>query len=190
MDANYIVASSGVALLLVLIILALVGSCYYRRYKKSSTTESQQSPVQFIAPRQAPPFVIPPYLIKEEPEEEVCKENALEENPANQAAITPPVRSFSVPSRAYNVVSYEATNVDERSAKEPTLYRPQYRRSVSSFVGHSAGRVKKISIAPSGKLQVTLSFVTTTNLLVIQVNSFEKLSVLRDFFNFNFLFNF
>ncbi|KAJ7385427.1 hypothetical protein OS493_016511 [Desmophyllum pertusum] len=90
----------------------------------------------------------------------------------SQEKLSPPAfrRALSMPDPSGDSRSEEGLGGGTAglSTKE---YRPQYRRAVSQYAPHSAQVAKKkTSAAPYGKLEVSLQFVTTKNLLIVQVN--------------------
>lgn len=179
-----IAASIGLGILIFLLTLAIVGIVFLRRYLKTlNGSKPSRKLGTCITSKYPPEFVIPPYtLITEESDggETVSEsgENITEEDTGK---LSPPAfrRAISMPSPSGPLGTSkqglsrceEGEGTAGISTKE---FRPQYRRAVSQFVPHSAQMkrepARKASVAPYGKLEVSLQFVTTKNLLIVQVS--------------------
>lgn len=175
-----IAASIGLGVLIFLLTLAIVGIVYFRRYLKTLNGPKPSRKLgTCIASKKPPEFVIPPYtLIAEESDggETMSEygENLTEEDTTKPS---PPWfrRALSMPSSPLaNKPGIPRCEEGEGTAGISTKeFRPQYRRAVSQFAPQSAQMkrepTKKVSVAPYGKLEVSLQFVTAKNLLIVQV---------------------
>lgn len=176
-----IAASIGLGVLIFLLTLAIVGIVYFRRYLKTLNGPKPSRKLgTCIASKEPPEFVIPPYtLIAEESDggETMSEygENLTEEDTTKPS---PPWfrRALSMPSSPLaNKPGIPRCEEGEGTAGISTKeFRPQYRRAVSQFAPQSAQMkrepTKKVSVAPYGKLEVSLQFVTAKNLLIVQVS--------------------
>ena len=163
MEGIHIAAFCSAALVLVLVILAAI-AVYVRRkhpnWLSSSSASSTTSSPTILTPEITPKFIIPAYYAAAQEEHDEGKSgggSSVEAGSFDGELRGPPIeRSYSMPAKRTRGDSSQTT--DDLTAMAARLYRPQYRRAMSSYVGASPGRRRKISVAPSGKLLVTLSF--------------------------------
>lgn len=179
-----IAAYVGLGILVFLLFLAIVGVVFLKKYLRTLNGDKPCRKLgTFITPKQPPEFIIPPYtLLSDGSEGTMTPVSENEEIQVDEVGkVSPPAvrRSVSLPAPStppgirHGMVM---TRIDEGgvaggvSTKE---YRPQYRRAVSQFTPLSTQTMrqpqKKVSVAPYGKLEVSIQFVTTKNLLVVQV---------------------
>lgn len=183
-SSKSIAASVGLGILIFLLLLSIVGIVYLRRYlKRLNSSKPSRKLGTCITPKEPPEFVIPPYtLIAEESDGgETVSENGDVRTDENAGKFSPPAfrRAISMPPPSdQSGNSKQGTSDREKSGVSAagistTEYRPQYRRAVSQFAPYSAQTkrepVKKVSLAPYGKLEVSLHFLTTKNVLIVQV---------------------
>lgn len=177
-----IAASIGLGIIIFLLLLSVVGIIFLRRYLKTlNGSKPSRKLGTAITPKEPPEFIIPPYtLITEESDGgETMSENGEAKTDEDAGDLSPPAfrRALSMPSPSAAVGTKQGLSRCEEgggatgiSTKE---YRPQYRRAVSQFAPYSAQAkrepVRKASVAPYGKLEVSLQFVTIKNLLIVQV---------------------
>lgn len=179
-----IAAYVGLGILVFLLFLAIVGVVFLKKYLRTLNGDKPCRKLgTFITPKQPPEFIIPPYtLLSDGSEGTMTPVSENEEIQVDEGGkVSPPAvrRSVSLPAPSTPPgirLGMVMTRIDEGgvaggvSTKE---YRPQYRRAVSQFTPLSTLTMrqpqKKVSVAPYGKLEVSIQFVTTKNLLVVQV---------------------
>lgn len=189
MKSLSIAASVGLGTLTFLLLLAIMGIVILRRYLKTlNGPKIERQFGAYITTKEPPEFTIPPYtLISEGTGSEgtatPCSEVGEIENDEPTAKFSPLAvrRSLSMPIPstplgqrhgfviARNKESAESGTVEEGIATKE--YRPQFRRAVSQYVMLPKREpLKKASVAPYGKLEVSIQFMTEKNLLFVQVN--------------------
>ena len=183
MKSSSVAASVGLGILVFLLLLAIVGVVFLRRYLKKLNGEKPSCKLgTYITPKEPPEFVIPPYTLISEGSDGTAtpvSENGEIHVDEDTGKFSPPQvrRSLSVPSSPPGIRhGLIMTRFDEGGVAgglSTKQYRPQYRRAVSQFTPHSAQTkreaARKTSVAPYGKLEVSIQFVTTKNLLFVQV---------------------
>lgn len=188
MKSLSIAASAGLGTLTFLLLLAIMGIVILRRYLKTlNGPKIERQFGAYITTKEPPEFTIPPYtLISEGTGSEgtatPCSEVGEIENDEPTAKFSPLAvrRSLSMPIPstppgqrhgfviARNKESAECGTVEEGIATKE--YRPQFRRAVSQYVMLPKREpLKKVSVAPYGKLEVSIQFMTEKNLLFVQV---------------------
>ena len=179
-SSESIAMSIGLGILIFLLLLSIVGIIFLRRYLKTlNGSKPSRKLGTAIMPKEPPDFVIPPYtlLTEESDGAETVSENGEAKSDEDAGKLSPPAfrRAISMPmpsglSGKQGLSREEGGATTSLSTKE---YRPQYRRAVSQFAPYSAQAkrepTRKASVAPYGKLEVSLQFVTTKNLLIVQV---------------------
>ena len=176
-----IAASIGLGILIFLLTLAIVGIVYLRRYLKTlNGPKPFRNLGACIASKEPPEFIIPPYaLIAEESDGgETMSEYGENFTEEDTAKLSPPSfrRALSMPTGPLgNKQEIPCCEEGEGTVGISTkAFRPQYRRAVSQFAPQSAQMkreaARKVSVAPYGKLEVSLQFVTAKNLLIVQVS--------------------
>jgi len=193
MKSSSVAASVGLGILVFLLLLAIVGVVFLRRYLKTLNGEKPSCKLgTYITPKEPPEFVIPPYTLISEGSDGTAtpvSENGEIHVDEDTGKFSPPQvrRSLSVPSSPPGIRhGLIMTRFDEGGVAgglSTKQYRPQYRRAVSQFTPHSAQTkreaARKTSVAPYGKLEVSIQFVTTKNLLFVQVNGAYDLPHVR-----------
>lgn len=184
MKSSSIAASVALGILICLLFLAITGIVFLRRYlKKLNGKKLSRKLGTYITPKEPPEFVIPPYTLISEGSEGTA--TPVSENGESQAddiagKFSPPAvrRSISMPApstppgvrQVLIMTRSDEGGVAGGIAKE---YRPQFRRAVSQFAPMSVQtkreQARKASVAPYGKLEVSIQFVTSKNLLFVQV---------------------
>lgn len=171
----------GLGILVFLLVLAIIGVIFARKYLKTSKRQTINSTFgPCITPRQPKEFVIPPYTLLSDGSDGTTtpvSENEDVQTDETVKKISPLVvrRSLSMPAplpqtRARQAM-FSATPGDEgesSSGLSTKAYRPQYRRVVSHYPALSAP-TKKVSVAPYGKLEVSIQYVADKKLLFVQV---------------------
>ena len=178
-----IAASVGLGILIFLLLLAIVGIVYLRRYLKTLNSAKQERKLRaYIAPKDPPEFIIPPYTLISEGSEGTAtpvSENGREIQPDDfTGKFSPPAvrRSVSMPApstppgvRHGSILTHSDAGAEAGVGGLATKeYRPQYRRAVSQF-SPKREPPRKASVAPYGKLEVSIQFVTEKHLLFVQV---------------------
>ena len=183
MNSTSLAASVGLGILVFLLLLAIVGVVFLRKYLKTlNGVKPSRKLGTYIRPKEPPEFIIPPYTLISEGSDGGTA-TPVSENGENQAdestkRLSPPevLRSLSMPAPLappgvrHGVIMAHS---DQEGGVGVSQYRPQYRRAVSQFTPLSVQTkqelAKKVSVAPYGKLEVSIQFVTTKNLLFVQV---------------------
>lgn len=186
MKSESIGASVGLGILVFLLVLAIIGVILVKKYLKTLKGHRNDGKLgPCISSRHPPEFVIPPYTLLSNGSDGTA--TPVSENEEMQPDVvvgkTPPLavrRSLSMPapsalSRARQAMILTPSDEGEMAASWSTKeVRPQYRRTVSHFTPLSPPTMrepkKKVSIAPYGKLEVSLQYVSTKKLLFVQVN--------------------
>ena len=182
MNSTSLAASVGLGILVFLLLLAIVGVVFLRKYLKTlNGVKPSRKLGTYIRPKEPPEFIIPPYTLISEGSDGTA--TPVSENGENQAdestkKLSPPevLRSLSMPAPSappgvrHGLIM---AHIDQEGGVGVSQYRPQYRRAVSQFTPFSVQTkqelAKKVSVAPYGKLEVSIQFVTTKNLLFVQV---------------------
>lgn len=177
-----IAASIGLGVIIFLLLLSIVGIIFLRRYLKTlNGSKPSRKLGTAITPKEPPDFIIPPYtLITEESDGgETISENGEAKTDEDAGNLSPPAfrRAISMPPPSGHFGIKQGLSRAEEGGGATGIatkeYRPQYRRAVSQFAPYSAQTkrepARKTSVAPYGKLEVSLQFVTTKNLLIVQV---------------------
>lgn len=180
-----IAASIGIGILIFLLVVSIVGIVFLRRYLRTlNGLKPSRKLGTSITPKDPPQFIIPPYTLLTEENDggETVSENGEHITKADEITgkLSPPAfrRALSMPDPSGDSRSEEGLGGGTAglSTKE---YRPQYRRAVSQYAPYSAQVAKKkTSAAPYGKLEVSLQFVMTKNLLIVQVCLHTKMFLL------------
>ncbi|EDO42317.1 predicted protein [Nematostella vectensis] len=179
---HYVEIAVSVAALLFFILLAILCLLYIRKHyqeRKRPKLLKRPSQYRYISPNEPPEFIIPPYsggLLDEEAFEEKEDDNASHTSERDKLSVT---GTTQVQPQLGRSMSAEAASGE----RTPPGSRPQYRRALSSQGGSLAPRKnsasRRNSIAPYGKMQVSLHFVSNKSLLVIQINGTYDLPQLR-----------
>ena len=183
-SSQSISALVGLLVLVFILLLSIVGIVYFRKYlTKINYSKASRKIGTYISPKEPPEFVIPPYtLIADESDGETLSDIGDSRTDEIGGKFTPPAfrRAISMPppSDQSRNSKQEITEGQEESGAPAvgiatTEYRPQYRRAVSQYVPYSTQTkrepVKKISVAPYGKLEVSVHFLTAKKVLFVQV---------------------
>ena len=181
MNAPYIAASVGVGILVILLLLAVAGALYLRRNLKAlnRSTPSRKFGT-FIRPKLPPEFQIPPYMLITDESDDTETTSEIGDKQAEEMTATlstaPVGRSLSFPSDTRGTKRTRAESDESEATGISTKeYRPQYRRAISQFASSAQttkATPRKVSVAPYGKLEVSVQFVLVKNLLFVQVGAF------------------
>lgn len=184
-SSQFIAASVGLGVLVFILLLSIVGIVYFRKYlTQINGSKASQKLGTYISPKEPPEFVIPPYtLIADESDGETLSDFGDLRTDEIGGKFTPPAfrRAISMPppsDQSGNSKQETTEGHEETGASAVGIataeYRPQYRRAVSQYAPYSTQikrePVKKISIAPYGKLEVSVHFLTAKKVLFVQVN--------------------
>ena len=196
MTSTSIAASVGLGILAFFLLVAIVGVVFLRKYLKTlNGVKPSRKLGTYITPKEPPEFIIPPYTLISEGSDGTAtpvSENGESQPDESTKKFSPPevLRSLSMPAPSaplgvtHGVIM---THSDQEGGVGVSQYRPQYRRAVSHFtplpVQSKREMAKKVSVAPYGKLEVSIKYVTTTNLLFVQVCFFVNILIYFIFFS-------